>query len=96
MKFAAFDLEIAREMPEDLVDLRGYAPMGITCAAVAFSDAKDPVIWQGIPCLTKLDADSVVRELQRLASSGYSIVTWNGCHFDFQVLGRIWAPSRMR
>jgi hypothetical protein len=88
MKFAAFDLEIAKEMPDGPVDLQEYAPLGITCAAVAFSDAKDPIIRQGIPCLTEMDAVSIVRELNRLTSDGYTIVTWNGCHFDFQVLAQ--------
>jgi len=88
MKFAAFDLEIAKEMPDGPVNLIDYAPLGITCAAIAFSDAKDPVIWQGIPRLANLDTVSIVRELQRLTSAGYTIVTWNGCHFDFQVLAQ--------
>jgi hypothetical protein len=88
MKLAAFDLEIAKAMPDGPVDLRKYAPLGITCAGLAFSDVKDPVIWQGIPCLTNMEVVSIVRELQRLTSSGYTILTWNGCHFDFQVLAQ--------
>ena len=32
MKFAAFDLEIAKVMPDGQVDLKEYTPLGITCA----------------------------------------------------------------
>ncbi|MBF9685024.1 hypothetical protein IAI30_11480, partial [Streptococcus pseudopneumoniae] len=35
MKFAAFDIEIAKELPEGCKDWREFAPLGVSCAAIA-------------------------------------------------------------
>lgn len=86
MKLAAFDLETAKILPEDVVDILSYAPLGISCAAVAFSDNREPVVWQGVPQLSMEECQSFVHFLQSIVDSGYTIVTWNGCGFDFRVL----------
>lgn len=33
MKYLAFDIEVAKETPEDAPDWKQYRPLGITCAA---------------------------------------------------------------
>jgi len=88
MKLAAFDLEIAKQAPADAGDLRRFAPLGITCAAVAFADTAEPTFWQGVPQLTRPECQDMVRELQEFVRSGYTLVTWNGCAFDFWVLAQ--------
>jgi len=88
MKLAAFDLEIAKQTPADAGDLRRFAPLGITCAAVAFADTAEPTFWQGVPQLTRPECQDMVRELQEFVRSGYTLVTWNGCAFDFWVLAQ--------
>ena len=88
MKLAAFDLEIAKQAPADAGDLRRYAPLGITCAAAAFADTAEPTVWQGVPQLTRSECQDMVRELQEFVRSGYTLVTWNGCAFDFWVLAQ--------
>ena len=88
MKLAAFDLEIARQAPADAGDLRRFAPLGITCAAAAFDDTAEPTFWQGVPQLTRAACQDMVRELQEFVRSGYTLVTWNGCAFDFWVLAQ--------
>ena len=85
MKIAAFDLEIARILPEETRDLFAHAPLGITCAAVARSDGPTTV-WQNSPQLTRDEARSLVHDLQGLVQEGYTLVSWNGCNFDFRVL----------
>lgn len=85
MKFAAFDLEIAKEIPEN-GKWQSVSPLGITCAAVAFSDNTEPIIWKGIPHLTQSECQKIVLRLKEIENSGYTIVTWNGCGFDFAVL----------
>jgi hypothetical protein len=86
MKLAAFDLEIAKMMPDGVRDWRTFAPLGITCAAVALGDAPDPIVWQGVPQLTQAESQQLVRDLEALVGQGYCLLTWNGCSFDFGVL----------
>jgi hypothetical protein len=84
MKLAAFDLETAKELPEN-ANWQEYAPLGITCAAVAF-DNQETLVWHEVSRLSKEKAQRVVGDLQRLVSDGYTLLTWNGCSFDFGVL----------
>ena len=56
MKFASFDLEIAKVLPPEITDLKAHAPLGIACAAVALSDRPDVLYWQGTPQLSAAEA----------------------------------------
>lgn len=87
MPFAAFDLEIAKQTPEGVSNLMDYAPLGITCAAVAVKGA--PVrFWQGVTQMSRAQACALVASLQALVAEGYTLLSWNGCAFDFQVLAQ--------
>jgi hypothetical protein len=88
MRFAAFDLEIAKLLPERVDDLKAHAPLGIACAAVALGDGDETRIWQGVPQMTPAACRELVGDLQQLAASGYTLLTWNGCSFDFFVLAQ--------
>ncbi len=85
MKFAAFDLEIAKAFP-DGGHWKDSAPLGITCAALALSDADEPRFFHAAPQLSRAACGELVRELQRVVNDGYTLVTWNGTAFDFAVL----------
>ncbi len=87
MKFAAFDLEIAKQTPDGAFDLMAYAPLGITCAAVAMAGTTVG-FWQGVPQLSRTQARELVAALQALVADGYTLLSWNGCAFDFQVLAQ--------
>ncbi|MCJ7823640.1 MAG: ribonuclease H-like domain-containing protein, partial [Anaerolineales bacterium] len=63
--------------------------LGISCAGVALSDSDQIKLWSGKPRLSREDARALVHELSDLAGAGYSIVTWNGCGFDFRVLAEL-------
>lgn len=84
-KFATFDLEIASELAEG-GKLRDAMPVGITCAALAFSDAPEPTFFHGAPQMSRAACAELVRELQRVLADGYTLVTWNGTAFDFAIL----------
>ena len=92
MKFAAFDLEIAKPVEGD--DWKAQRPLGISCAAVAVSEqprgwkhAEDGVlVWSDKPQLSGGGLNALVSNLAELASTGYTIVTWNGASFDFDIL----------
>ena len=88
MKLAAFDLEIASEIPDGVDDWQTVAPLGISCAAVALSDGDEPRFWKGEPQMTQAECGDIVTELQALRRNGYTFLTWNGCRFDFAVLAQ--------
>ena len=85
MKIATFDLEIAKGFP-DGGNWKENAPLGITCAALGFSDADEPTFFHAAPSLSRDACCDLVRELQRVVNDGYTLVTWNGTAFDFAVL----------
>jgi len=91
-KYFAFDLETASTVEGD--DWRTCRPLGITCAAAVTSDAPDhPLIWhgmtaEGIPAsqMSRDEARNVVADLRAYMEKGYTLLTWNGAGFDFDVL----------
>jgi len=91
MKYLAFDLEIAKEIPEGETDWKKHRPLGITCAAT-LTESGHPQLWHGgvigkpAPQMTKSDLCDMVGYLQYRVSRGYLILTWNGLSFDFDVL----------
>ncbi len=85
MKFAAFDIEIAKEI-KDGGRWQDAAPLGISCAGMAFSDRDEPIFWQGRPKMRQTECQSMLQQIQEIVKDGYTIVTWNGCGFDFAVL----------
>jgi hypothetical protein len=91
-RYLAFDIETARVLPEMVVDLMDYRPLGIACAAAAFFDRKEPEIWQGIeggePAarMSAAEVRALVNDLAAWAEGGYTLVSWNGLGFDFNVL----------
>lgn len=86
-RLAAFDLEIARITPPDAYDLWKYAPLGITCAGIACSDGRYEV-FHNTPQLNGAECSALVDHLAALQSDGWTLVTWNGCGFDFRVLAQ--------
>jgi hypothetical protein len=91
-KYLAFDIEIAAEIPEGATDWKEYRPLGITCAATLPGDG-DPSLWFGIeehpnlaPRMTREEVCDLVRYLQSAVAKGYTILTWNGLSFDFDVI----------
>ena len=86
-KLVSFDLETARLPQEsDTGDVLDYLPLGITCAALAFSDGTPIKRYSGVPQMTRLQCMYMVNDLTWLYNKGYKIVSVNGTRFDFQVL----------
>jgi hypothetical protein len=86
MKLAAFDLEITRIFPEGATDWWAYAPLGISCAAVALSDSDDAIVWSGHKGLGIEGSRAVIAGLMRLVEDGYTLVGFNSLGFDWRVL----------
>lgn len=92
-KYLAFDLETAKvQLPND-PNWKKDRPLGISCAATLCCDADEPLLWYGMTkrnrpaCrMSREEARKLVRHLSRMAKGGYTIVTWNGVGFDFDIL----------
>ena len=92
-KYLAFDIEIAQMIPEDETDWKAHRPLGITCAAAASSDGG---IWNWYAKETdgrftdRMSKDLckyMVCDLMALVrKDDYTILTWNGLGFDFDIL----------
>ena len=91
-KYMAFDLEIAKEIP-DGGDWRAHSPLGISCAATLAPEGEALTLWYSLDSddtqasrMNVYDSRTLVGYLSSMAESGYTILTWNGLNFDFPVL----------
>ncbi len=92
LTYVALDLEIARIIPDSARSWDMYRPFGITCAATVQSDGSSR-IWHGVTAgggladrMTRDEVVQFVEYLENEASSGKTLLTWNGAGFDFSVL----------
>jgi hypothetical protein len=92
-KFLAFDIETAKDVPGDDFNWRPHRPLGISCAATFSTECKSPRLWYGgqrsdtpTQKMQISEVAELVRYLLAMAKSGFTIVTWNGIGFDFDVL----------
>jgi len=92
-KYLAFDIEITKILPDNVDNLKAYRPLGICCAAVLEAHADQARLWyssddDGMPLLQmrQQDLSKLVDFLVAQVLNGYTIVTWNGLGFDFDIL----------
>jgi hypothetical protein len=92
-KYLAFDIETAKVQPVSERDWKPHRPLGISCVATLMSGSDEPLLWHGgvnhrRPA-SRMNRHEVMRLVNHLASQvkrGYTIVTWNGVGFDFDIL----------
>lgn len=91
-RYLAFDIETAKEVPGEDFNWRPHRPLGIACAATLTSDG-EPRLWHGAatqgrpaPRMSQVDARQFVDYLARMSAEGYTILSWNGLGFDFDIL----------
>jgi len=92
-KYLSFDLEIAKVQPPGEDNWREDRPLGISCAATLRCDADVPLLWYGMTRMNRParrmscdEARKLVKYLSRMVSKGYTLLTWNGVGFDFDIL----------
>ena len=92
-KYVAFDIETAKILPEVAGELKAHRPLGITCAATYCSTDLTPRVWHGLTDggqptsqMTREDAAKLVNALTAFVDAGFTILTWNGLGFDFDIL----------
>ena len=98
MKYVAFDLEISRAIPSGAADWRAFRPLGISCAAAHVSGGGTR-LWHPLKIvetetgqrryasrMTPEECRKMAQWLCEYDANGFTIVTWNGLGFDFDVL----------
>jgi RNase_H superfamily len=92
-RYVAFDIETAKDVPGVDFNWRAHRPLGIACAAALRCDVPEPILWHGKrddgtpgERMASAEAKDLVRELASLTAEGYTLLTWNGLGFDFNVL----------
>jgi len=92
-KYLAFDIETAKDVPGTELNWQPHRPLGITCAAALPADAQEPTVWHGRNAegtaakqMAKCEVRQVVNKLVEWAAQGYTLLSWNGLGFDFDVL----------
>jgi hypothetical protein len=90
-KYLAFDIETAKV--HDGRDWTSCRPLGISCAATLLGDCDELVLWHGgtdrkspADRISLQEAAGLVQYLATQIGRGYTIVTWNGVGFDFDIL----------
>jgi hypothetical protein len=92
-RYLAFDIETAKDVPGEDFDWRSHRPLGIACAATLTGDDRALRLWHGKSAggtpAAKMRREDVCELMDYLAASikaGYTVVSWNGLGFDFDVL----------
>ncbi len=93
-KYLVFDIETAKVLPDWEQDIKAHRPLGIACAATLMQeDGAVPTAWYSwanddspASHMNPFDLRSMVNYLTRMSESGYTILTWNGLSFDFDIL----------
>lgn len=92
-KYMAFDIETAKPVVFEDPDWRRYRPLGICCATTLLEGEETALIWHGGTSQKRPTRQMKRRELLKLleylarkAEDGFTILTWNGVGFDFDVL----------
>ncbi len=92
-KILTFDIEIAKELPDDFDDFKANRPLGVSCAA-ALTDEGELIIWHGgkregkyTEQMTETEVSEMVDHLWNMIQKGYQIYTWNGLGLAGSLLG---------
>src|SRR3970040_2309649 len=91
-RYLAFDIEIAKVIPESSNDWNPYRPLGISCAATLSGNGSRQLWYGKTPTgevADKMRREEVVELVEHLVAeveSGKTILTWYGLGFDFDIL----------
>jgi hypothetical protein len=92
-KYLAFDIETAKDVPGEDFNWRPQRPLGICCAATLAGGEEEPRLWYGktadalpAPRMSRDNALELAQYLAKMAADGFTILTWNGLAFDFDIL----------
>jgi hypothetical protein len=91
-QYLAFDIEIVKALPDGLEDWKTQRPVGISCAATLTSKG-ELTVWHAHELdgriserMERDDLSALLVYLEAAVETGYTILTWNGLGFDFDIL----------
>lgn len=91
-RYVAFDIETAKVLPESVTDLMDHRPLGVACAAAVVAEGDEAFTWRGeegggsAGPMSQLGVRSMLDQFAAWADQGYTLLSWNGLAFDFNVL----------
>ena len=90
--YLAFDLEITKQIRGDFNQWKDHRPLGISCAGLLF-DGLEPRLYYSRnqageiqPRVNKGDLGVLLETMREAVEKGWTLVSWNGLGFDFDVL----------
>lgn len=93
-RFLAFDIETAKLTP-DGENIQDHRPLGISCWAAAWigtNGEPNSIVGHGgdkgepAPRMIREECAELVDGLRAAVEDGFTLLTWNGCGFDFDIL----------
>lgn len=91
--YLAFDIEIAKVVPDDVDDWKSQRPLGISCMASYSTTCDRPKVWftktdtgSPSPQMSQHDIACFVDYLKAEQSKGAIPLSWNGLSFDLDIL----------
>lgn len=92
-KYLAFDIETATDVPGTDFNWKPHRPLGITCVAAFASDEAAPRTWSALDegststaRMNRAQVNGFVSYLADMAAKGYTLLSWNGLQFDWDIL----------
>jgi hypothetical protein len=91
-RYIAFDIETAKVLPESATDLMDHRPLGVACASAAVTGQEEAVSWFGLAAgepaarMSQSEVRALLGDLAAWVDEGYTLVSWNGLSFDFNIL----------
>jgi hypothetical protein len=91
-RYIAFDIETAKVLPESATDLMDHRPLGVACASAALDGQEEAASWFGSAAggpaarMSQSEVRALLRDLAARVDEGYTLVSWNGLSFDFNIL----------
>jgi len=91
-RYLAFDIETAKVLPQAVADVLAHRPLGIACAAAVATGRDEPITWhgrEGDKPAARMSGDEVSAMVDNVGAwvrDGFTLLTWNGLSFDFNVL----------
>ena len=92
-KYLAFDIETAKPVPGAEFNWKPHRPLGISCIASQSLDCDQPRVWlttgsddKPASQMSRGDVAAFVQHLIDAVGNGFTLLSWNGLAFDFDVL----------
>jgi hypothetical protein len=91
-RYVAFDIETAKVLPESVTDLMDHRPLGVACVAAVVAEGEEAFTWRGeenggsAAQMSQAGVRSLLDRFAAWVDDGYTLVSWNGLSFDFNIL----------